>query len=272
MLFRLFILAGLLGLAGSSGCGGCSSGGFPTDAGVDAAVPGTVTLAWSVTDLNGQPIPCDQVGAKTVALQLRNREKLSGVADSFSCQNSPSTSQPIEPGPYDISFELHGDQGTLATAPSQSAVMIGSGQDTPLPPIAFAVDARGGLVLSLAAPPSTSNCKPAGMMGAGMTGVTITLVHTGDGCAPVTFTRARGVTVLGSYLVNCSSPMVTSCIENDETLTVPSMQSGPYTIHIRGKKTTLDCWKNDDTLQVPPQGQVLRETLNLAFQNMTTGC
>jgi hypothetical protein len=120
--------------------------------------------------------------------------------------------------------------------------------------------------------PLTSNCKPPAMMGAGITGFTITLVHTGDGCAPVTFTRMRGTTMLGSYLVNCSSPMVTTCIESDETLTVPSMQSGPYQIHVRGKNNAVDCWKNDDALQVPPQGKTLTETLNLAFQTGTMGC
>jgi hypothetical protein len=269
VLFRLFIWVGLVGLVG---CGGCGGSGFPTDAPGDSAAPGTVTLAWSLTDLNGQPIPCDQVGAKTVSLQLRNRETLSGIAESFSCPNSPSTSQPLPPGTYDISFELRGVNGTLATASSQSGVMVASGQDTPLTSIAFMVDARGSLVLSFATPPATSNCKPTGSMGAGITGMTITLVHTGDGCAPVTFLIARGATMLGSYVVNCSSPMVTTCIENDETLTVPSMPSGPYTIHVRGKINAIDCWKNDDMLQVPPLGQILRETLNLAFQTGTPGC
>ena len=224
-----------------------------------------------MSDQNAQPIPCDEVGATTVSLQLRNHATLTGVAESFSCQNSPSTSQPLPPGIYDISFELHGVNGTLATAPSQT-VTVSSGQDTPLRSIAFMVDARGSLVLSLATPPATSNCKPTGTMGAGITGMTITLVHTGDGCAPVTFQIARGTTMLGSYVVNCSSPMVTTCIENDETLTVSSMQSGPYTIHVRGKINAVDCWKNDDMLAVPPLGQVLRDTLNLAFQNGTPGC
>jgi hypothetical protein len=271
VLFRLFILAGLLGLAGSSGCGSCHGGGFQPDASVDAPAPGTITLSWSLTDLNGQPIQCDQVGAQTVALQLKNRDKLSSVAESFACQNSPSTSGPIEPGHYDISFELHGINGTLATAASQSNVTIRPGQDTPLAPVTFMVDARGGLALMLAAPGTTSNCAPKTMGGAGITGVSITLVHTGDGCAPVTFTIARGATVLGSYVVNCSAPMVAACIENDETLTVPSMESGPYTIHVVGKNGAIDCWKNDDMLQVPPVSQVLRATLNLASQGLP-GC
>lgn len=107
-------------------------------------------------------------------------------------------------------------------------------------------------------------------MGAGVTSMTITLVHTGGGCAPVTFLRSGGPT-MSSYVVNCSSPMIATCIEDTETLTVPSMPSGPYTIHIRGKIGAVDCWQNDDALQVPPQGQSLIETLNLA-KTAASGC
>jgi hypothetical protein len=270
MLFRVFILASLMGLAG---CGGCGGGGFPTDAlDVDAPATGTVSLAWSVTDIAGQPIPCDQVGASSVFLQLRDPSKVSGSVESFSCQNSPSTSHPLEPGTYGVTFELHGTALTAVGAPGQSGVVVVPGQDTPLAPITFVVDAKGSLVLALAAPPAASNCKSVGMMGAGITGVSLTLVHTGDGCAPVTFARSRGATMLGSYTVNCSSPMVTTCIENDERLTVVGMQSGPYTVHVRGKIGAVDCWINDDAFAVPPQGKVLNQTLNLAYQMGTPGC
>jgi hypothetical protein len=267
MLFRVFILASLIGFAG---CGGCSSGGFPPDAaGADAAAMGSVTLAWSLSDLDGQPIQCDQVGANTVALQIRNRSTLTGVAASFSCKNSPST-QALAAGSYDISFELNGVGGTLATAPGQNTVMVFSGEDTPLTPVTFMVDAKGGVMLKLAVPsPLTSICKGP-PMGAGVTGMTITLVHTGGGCAPVTFLRSGGSTTT-SYVVNCSSPMIATCIEDTETLTVPTMPSGPYTIHIRGKIGAVDCWQNDDALQVPPQGKSLNETLTLA-KTGASGC
>lgn|SRR5512140_134705 len=271
MLLRRFILAGLLGLASSTGCG--DDGGFPRDAaGPDVMETGTVSLAWSITDLNDQPIPCDEVNASSVFLQLRDPARLSGSVESFSCQNSPSTSHPLEPGTYDITYELHGINLTAVSAQTQSGVKVEVGKDTPLNPITFKVDAQGSLALALAAPPATTNCKPAGMMGAGITGITITLVHTGDGCAPVTFVRSRGAVMLGSYVVNCSSPMVTTCIENDERLSVASMQSGPYTIQVRGKIGAVDCWKNDDALQVPPQGKMLNQTLNLAYQTGTPGC
>jgi hypothetical protein len=269
VLFRLFILAGLIGLAGGGGCG---DGGFPRDAAKpDAAVMGTVSLAWSLRDLSDQPVQCDQVGASTVFLQLRNRATLSGVAASLSCKNSPSTSQLLEPGVYDVTFELHGLNMTLATASDQNAVVVDAGRDTLLAPVTFVIDATGGLELALAAPPSPSNCKDTGT-GAGITGVAIALEHAGGPCATVTFVRSRGAITLGSYVVNCGSPMVTTCIENDETLTVRSMESGPYTIHIRGKVGAADCWQNDDTLQVPPLGKMLSQTLNLAYQPDASGC
>jgi len=144
--------------------------------------------------------------------------------------------------------------------------------NTALAPIVFVVDARGSLVLSLAAPPATSNCKSPSMMGAGINGITITLTTSAGGCAPVTFVHTRGAVTLAPYTVNCSSPAVAACIETDETLTVPSLPSGPYLIHVRGKIGAVECWNNDDALQVPALGKPLTRTLNLAFQTGTTGC
>jgi hypothetical protein len=119
-------------------------------------------------------------------------------------------------------------------------------------------------VLSLVAPLATSNCKQSG---AGITTDTITLVHTGDGCAPVTFSRSRGTTTLSPYVVNCSSPTIATCIESDEQLSVSSIASGSYTIHVRGQINGIDCWTNDDTLRVPPNGELQTQTLNLAFDS-----
>jgi hypothetical protein len=151
-------------------------------------------------------------------------------------------------------------------------VVIESGMTTALAAITFVVDATGGLVLSLASPPATSNCKSPSMMGAGINGITITLTQAAGGCAPVTFVHTRGAMTLAPYTVSCSSPAVAACIENDETLTVPSLPSGPYNIHIRGKIGAVECWTNDDALQVPALGRTLTRTLNLAFQAGTTGC
>jgi hypothetical protein len=260
----------VIALVGLSGCD-CGGGGFPDARPSDGPLPGTITATWSLTDLTGAPITCDQVGATTVFLQLRSRTTTAGAAVSLSCALSPATSQPLVAGIYDVTFELHAGATTIATGPAQNAVNVQPGLDTRLAPVAFMVDSNGGLIVSLAAPPVMSNCDPVADGGAGITTNTITLEHTGDGCAPVVFTRSRGATVLGTYTVSCSAPMVTKCIESDEQLAVASMPSGPYTIHIRGKVNALDCWQNDDSFQVPALGKVLSETRNLAFRNVA-GC
>jgi hypothetical protein len=269
---NLPLLAGLASLVGGAGCG--DDGGFPLDAPAPdgSAAHGTVSLAWSLQDLDGQPIQCDQVGASTVSLALRARGQVAGAADSFSCNNSPSTSRVLDPGTYDVTLELHAGANTIATVPEQPGIVIVDGMTTPLAPVTFVVDARGSLVLSLAAPPATTNCGAPSAMGAGIDGVTITLTQAGGGCAPVTFVHTKNGAPLPPYTVSCSSPAVAACIESDETLTVPTLASGPYTIHVRGTIGAVECWKNDDALQVPALGKPLTTTLNLALQAGTPGC
>lgn len=266
MLFRVFIVASLVGIAG------CDGGGFAADASVDAPAAGTVSLTWSITDLNNVPLVCDQVGATTVFMQLRNRSGGSGTVVSLGCTSGLGTSQTITPGVYDVTFELHAGAETIAIAPAQSNINVRPGLDTQLTSVAFKVDSNGRLELSIAAPPGTTNCQPTSAGGAGITTNTITLVHTGDGCAPVTFTRTRGGTMVGTYTVDCSAPMVTDCIESDELLTVDSMESGPYTILIRGNVNALTCWQNNDSFQVPPLGRTLGGRRNLGFQSAIMGC
>jgi len=272
MAFRVVLFATALS-AFAIGCD-CNGDGFPADARmIDAPeARGTVSLAWSLTDLTGRPITCVDVGANFVSVELRKQASLQGAVASFSCANSPSTSQPIEVGTYEVRFELRGQALTPVTAPPQNSIVITKDQNTELAPVTFAVDTNGMLVLALVAPPFTSNCKPGSMQGAGITAMTITLTRAGGGCVPVTFVRTRGSTPRGTYMVDCSSPEISTCIENDETLTVPSMASGPYQIHVRGKLSAVECWANDDSLQVPAQGKARTETLNLAFQTGTPGC
>jgi hypothetical protein len=276
---RLTLLPSLAALTvGLTGCGGCADGGPRISDPHDGSPPpyptegGTVSLSWALHDLGGQLIQCDQVGASTVSLAVREQGQATGAADSFTCNNSPSTSKALRPGTYDVSSELHAGDVPLASAPDQIGVVIEDGMITPLAPIKFAVDAQGSLVLSLAAPPALSNCKAPIMKGAGINGITITLVQAGGGCAPVTFTRTRGGITLRPYTVSCSSPPIAPCIESDETLTVPSLTSGLYMIHIRGKIGAIECWKSDSTLQVPARGMTLRQVINLSLQMENALC
>jgi hypothetical protein len=267
MRFRLCILTvGLFALA-LSGCGGCGDdGGFDARRPDSAPTGGTFSLSWSLTDdATHQRVTCDKIDPNaTVVIEARHGAT-SGV-EVLSCKPLQGTSlTAFPPGIYSFSYELHmqfnGQTITVATATGQGNVTISSGQNATLDPIEFHVNAVGGLVLMLQAG-ATGNC--AG--GAGITGFAISLEHTGDppdtGCASVVFSLSGG----GTYNANdCASPAVTRCIAATETLSVPSMPSGPYQIHIRGKKGTLDCWTNDDSLRVPPQGLTLSRTLNLAL-------
>jgi hypothetical protein len=252
-------------------CGG--GGGFPGDAGPDAAPPGgRFTLAWTVSDTNSQAITCGQVGAQVVTIALRNREVQGASTEAFTCSTATGTSSPIAPGTYDMTFELNGLAGLIATAPAQNGIVIRSNETIALEPLAFAVDATGGLELLISSNQAGGNCAPTAAMGAGITNTTITLAHTDNTCEPVTFQVAAGATQPAStYTVDCANPTLAACIENDQKLTVSPVPSGNYRIQIRGKVGALDCWNNDDTLVVPPLSKILKTTLNLAKQ-MTVGC
>jgi hypothetical protein len=203
---------------------------------------------------------------------MRGHGQATGAADSFTCIDSPSTSKEFLPGNYDVSLKLNAGDETIATVPDQISVGVEDGMSTLLAPITFVVDDQGSLALTLTTTDAASNCKAPIRMGAGITGITITLVQMNGGCAPVTFERAKGGTLLTPYTVNCSSPSVAACIENDETLTVTSLASGPYTIHIRGKIGALECWKSDDTLQIPPIRKTLTKTISLTRNSENTLC
>lgn len=280
LLSALATLAILAWMPSLSSCGGCASGDSrddsvkPRDASTAPAPMGhgTVSLAWELHDLVGQSLGCSQVGASAVTLSLHMHGQATGDADSFTCSTSPSTSKALIPGIYDVSFELHAGSETLATVPDQVSVVIKDGMTTVLAPIAFVINAHGSLVLTLTAPPTTSNCKSPMQLGAGISGTTITLVQEDGGCTPVTFTHTKGALTLLPYTVSCSSPPVAACIENDETLTVTGLTSGPYTLHIRGKIGAITCWKSDDMLQVPARGAALTQTIDLTLDPENALC
>jgi hypothetical protein len=270
MLFRVLTLAGLLGsaslgLVGLPGCG--DDGGFPSDAYVaDAAAPGTVQLTWVIKDLAGNVTSCDKVGADSVSLELRRVDDASGTPDSFSCASGTATSRAVPAGHYRISIALGGAR-LAPVAGGDQQVTIVAGGTTPLAPVAFTVDATGGLALTFAVPMSANNCAATGM-----TGVTIKLTHVEGGCEPVTFGRAGGADTT-PYTIQCAAPSVAPCLETTEILTATApVPSGQYDIEVRGRKGATECWVNNNRLVVPAQGQLHSELLNLAFLNDAPGC
>jgi hypothetical protein len=242
-------------------CGG--GGGFPPDAAIDSPPPGgRFSLAWSVTDTDAQPIDCKQVGAQVVSIGVRNLAGAGGSTEAFTCNSLMGTSGPLTPGFYELTFSLTGLAGELATAPSVINVELKSGDTTTLDPITFAVDAVGGLEIVLQANQPGGNCASelVSPPGAGITDTTITLTHADGTCEPVTFAISTG----GTYTVDCANPALGPCFENTIKLTAPTLPSGDYRIHVRGKRAAVDCWSNDDSLAIPPLQKTLQTTLNLA--------
>lgn len=249
---------------------GCGSGGGFIDAPVrdDAPPPGgTFSVQWTVTDAGGAPVTCSQIGGQFMTVTLRNRATPFGTTQLFSCASLAGQSPVVDAGIYDMRFELSGASGVLATSAEQLGVEIVSEQNTPLAPLTFAVDATGGLALKLDAGAGT-NCGG----GAGITSTTITLEHTANlACEPVTFMISAGATrPATTYTVNCAAPVSGPCIEDDQTLSVASMPSDGYRIHVRGLKAAATCFTNDDSFQVPAGGMTLTRTLSLAA--VTPGC
>jgi hypothetical protein len=241
-------IVALFALASSAACGNGASTMEPR---------GSASASWSIT-VAGHSTTCAHVGAASVSLRL-HRGSGADVTSAFPCTDTEGTMSPVTPGAYDATLTLHANDGaTLATAPSQGAITIGADQVTALAPVAFTADGRGKLLLSLATLSTRTNCAARDQGGAGITGSRITLVHAADGCAPVTFTRSRGTTTLGTYMVNCSSPQVTGCIERDETLTIDGLDSGPYVISVGALVGPIQCWAGDDVLSVPAGASLVK--------------
>lgn len=249
-------------------CGG--GGGFPDAPPPDEAGPtGNFSVTWSVVDQDNDPIACERIGAQTVTTLAHNLAYEGGTPETFSCSTGMGTSQGLVPGTYEMSFELHGTAGTLATGTKQTPITITANQTTALDPVTFQVEALGGLALTLSAG-SSGNC--AG--GAGIEKMSITLKHTSDGvCEPITLTISDGAMQAGgTYTIDCNAPIERDCIDSDQVLSATGVPSDMYTITVRGKVAGTTCWLNGDSLQVPPLNQTLTRTLNLAQQTQTPGC
>jgi hypothetical protein len=193
-------------------------------------------------------------------VRLRNRAGDASEA-SFPCGQTPSTTEVVA-GPYVVSFELRAVDGATLAAAADQTTAVADGEVTTLIPVTFALTARSNLALAFAAPSRTSNCKTKADGGAGMTGVSFSLVRDVGFCAAVTFSRRRGGIEVGTYKVDCGSPQTTSCIETDETLTVSDLAPAGYIIHLVGTVGSTRCWFLDGLIDVPPGSKVAR-TLNL---------
>ena len=250
-------------------CGG--GGGFPDAPPVDGPTLGAFSAMWSVVDQNNQPISCDRIGGQTMTVLVHNKAFDGGSTQIFTCGTGMGTSQAILTGTYKFDFELGGTVGLLAKSSVQDNVDIAADTTTPLQPLLFQVKATGGLALNLSAGDPGGNCES----GANIQSFTISATHNSDAtCEPLTLAIAAGATKPAhTYTIDCTTPVETNyCIETDQQMTVTNVPSDGYTMHIRGKVAGQNCYKNDDSIQVPPLDMTLTRTLNLARQTQITGC
>ena len=90
---RLTCLAGLLFAS-------CSDDvGLGPDARVvvDAPIPGTLSLAWTL-EHEGAPLTCAQLAAQSVTLEIVRRGEAFGVVESFSCTSTMGVSDELRDG------------------------------------------------------------------------------------------------------------------------------------------------------------------------------
>jgi hypothetical protein len=254
-------------LALLAACG--DAGGFPDAPLADTPPTGTFSLSWTVVDQNNAPLACERIAAQSMTVLTHHKAFDGGGTQIFNCNGGTGSSQALFAGPYDMNFELSGTFGLLARGATQSSVTVPVNGNVQLDPVTFQVEALGGVAFTLATGKSGGNCGATSAGGAGIDAMTITLQRNSDGaCAPITLAISGG----GTYTINCTSPVVTGCIESTQTLTASGIASDAYTIHVRGRIGTKDCYINNDSVQVPPLQKTLTRQLNLAQQTTVQGC
>jgi len=105
----------------------------------------------------------------------------------------------------------------------------------------------GGIEFTIEATGVASNCGPGG---SGITGMEIIVQRGMGGCEAGTLTEIRGGIPVGAYVVNCSSPAVSPCIERDTTLAMAT-DVGELTISVAGKVNASTCWMTDVNVTIP---------------------
>lgn len=250
-------VSALLALA-SAACSDCGPG---------SATSGTAAAAWSIA-LGGRPATCAQVGAASVSVLLHSRDG-ADVTTSFDCTDGRGVSLPIVANAYDATLTLRAADGAVMVSSStQGAITIGAGQVTALTPVVFTAAGRGKLTLAIVPLSDSLACRPRNQGGLGLTSHEISIVRAEGACTPVTLVRTRGRVVVGTFLVNCSTPQTASCIERDELLTIESMPSGPYLLGVHGWSGVFQCGAANDVFVVPSNG-ALTKRVQLAPQDPT---
>lgn len=134
---RTWLFLGLAALAVPfSGCGGGGGGG----GGPSCADQRFATVAWSIEDLNGNPLTCGQAGASDVILNFGNMAPY-----DFPCSDhTDPTDSGLPPGDYEFSMQLLAPDGTVLSDtrvgnPPVSYPIYSCAQDD-IPDVVFSID------------------------------------------------------------------------------------------------------------------------------------
>lgn len=237
--------------------GACGDDDSVADAGrvIDAAPPtGTFSLAWTLSD-GTTIVPCADIGAVTVSVQIIPQGAFSGSAESFSCSSAAATSGGFEPGLYDVQIDLRASFGRslLSTPIKINGFEIKANTDTPLPTQAFEVAPAGTYTFSVSS--GANNCMALIDGGAGMVGFDFVAKTSGGVCLETDFVVADGSETGGTYPSSCSGAATTfPCIGGDQLITV-GLPSGAWALEITGQKEgPLDCYSRVANFNVPGGG------------------
>jgi hypothetical protein len=272
MLRRIWGPAAFTALAALAG--GCHDEVALTDARpqIDAAVPGTITLGWSISHA-AAPLTCADVSASTVSVEIVRDGDAFGVVDTFTCTAGTGTSRMLEPGLYHLKISLSGTGGTLDGPENVRDVTVSPGGVATVPPVAFDVDPTGGLKLRITTSAAGGNCAPTAQGGAGITAIRLELRDASGTCVPASFAVAAGAAnPAGTYASDCSGSTY-GCIAADQDVSVGGLRTGSYSLLMIGSVGAAACWRRQPNTVVPAAGRVTElPAQQLALQPGVPGC
>lgn len=230
---------------------GCGDGSGNPDAGaIDAPVTrGTMSLSWSLTDLDDNPLACEDVAALSISLQRTRQGSSTGAVDPFTCAAGSGTSAELDPGTYDVVVMVSALAGTLSEPQVLAPVEVVAGQNATIDPVVFQVDPVGNFSFNVDTGAAGGNCADEGAGGGALTALEIRLLDGEDICIPTTFVVGNETPPV-TYVSDCQGS-TTACVAKDVTFSVVGTTSGAHALEIAGTKNGLDCYSRTTLFTIP---------------------
>ncbi|MCP4447126.1 MAG: hypothetical protein GY811_17530, partial [Myxococcales bacterium] len=234
----------------------CGDSPDEVDASAIDAMPvtGNFSLAWSIVD-GVETIPCVDVGAVAISIQLIVQGSGTGEAESFPCTSGEATSRFFAPGIYDFTIDLRaaGSTSLLDTPVRIQDFEIVANEESALPVQEFAVEAVGNFNFFVDAGATGGNCAATGVDGAGLVGLALGLKDGAGACVAADFVIAAGTEAGGTYSSDCITPPAPfPCIGADQEVSVSNFASGALSLEIVGQKAgPRDCYNRVSNFTLP---------------------